>query len=591
MKFNIGKLQIKVLSTMLLASFVPLVVFGLLAIYSLNYFHQIDLKTIESTVLNENLAQMDSAVDKISETLQLQVTFDQTSDISLPDQQLILKQLMLQIPEIEDISFISASPDKFGQETSNLQRNENDFAQDSDLINQTQSEKFKKVVSGQGYISPIRYTLKGPMVTIAQPVKNTPKFGQPTIISVLAANIRLDELQKIIHQAKLGNSGYLYLLDDNGYLVAHSTSASKIGTFIAHKTSAELSRYQSFWDQSVVGLSYKTVKLHATLVAEWPASDADRIVNITLAQIVGASIIILILSLFLGSFLSYRIIKPIEILEKATSAVALGKLDQYITINTKDELEQLGTAFNKMIDGLKRLEELKEEFVFVASHELRTPVTAIKGYLSMIKEGDSGPISGDVKQVLDQITLANDRLVQLVEDLLQVARSEAGRLTIELSDVNISEAVNSVLKELQPLAVQKNIEFVYLTNDPLPMVQADLARLKEVLVNLVGNAIKYTAGSGKVAISHEIANNTLITNIEDSGIGMTEEEQNKLFEKFYRVKNSETSEIQGTGLGLFIVKEIVEKMNGKIWAKSQKDIGSTFSFSLNITPFAKPQAR
>lgn len=259
---------------MLLGAVVPLLSLGILAIISLNYFHKLDVQAIEQTLLDEIAAEMDAGVKQIVSTFQLQVTFDQTTDIALTDQHLLLQQLMAQFPELEEASFISTSVDKNGQETSVLNREAGDFTADGNLMNQQALDKFLVASGGGNYISPVYYTLKGPMVTIAAPVKNTPKTGQPDIIAVLSGEIRLDSLRRIIYQAHLGNSGYLYLRDGNGFLLADSQNQSELGTAVPAHLLQDLTTYNSFWNEKVVGMSRKLKSLDVNLVAEWPTSDA-----------------------------------------------------------------------------------------------------------------------------------------------------------------------------------------------------------------------------------------------------------------------------------------------------------------------------
>jgi len=237
-----------------------------------------------------------------------------------------------------------------------------------------------------------------------------------------------------------------------------------------------------------------------------------------------------------------------------------------------------------MIEGLKELEELQEEFVFVAAHELRTPVTAIKGYVQLVLEETTGPIDKQAKEFLSKVVDANNRLLQLVEDLLEVARSEAGRLIIEVAPIDIIKPIEGVYDQLKPLADEKNVSLVYKPKD-VPKVMADEKRINEIVVNLVGNAIKYMGGEGIITISHEKDEdkNMLITHVADNGMGMSKEGMENLFQKFYRVQTEETQEITGTGLGLFIVKQIIEKMGGTIWVESEEGKGSVFSFSLPIS--------
>ena len=235
-----------------------------------------------------------------------------------------------------------------------------------------------------------------------------------------------------------------------------------------------------------------------------------------------------------------------------------------------------------MAAGLKQLQELKNEFTFIAAHELRTPVTAIKGFLSMVFEGDAGALSDKLKQYLDPVRQANDRLIQLVNDILEIARSEAGRLKIEVSPCDMEKCVQSILTEVKPLADEKKIALQYEALPNIPQVLADELRLKEVITNFISNAIKYNNEGGWVKISHELKGDMLITNVADNGFGMSREEQNKVFEKFFRSDAAKIKSIQGTGLGLFITKELVDKMGGKIWFSSEEGKGTTFSFSLKV---------
>jgi signal transduction histidine kinase len=266
-------------------------------------------------------------------------------------------------------------------------------------------------------------------------------------------------------------------------------------------------------------------------VAEWPKNDAFLVVNEVRNQVFYLTFAALVIVLFLGWLVGRRILKPLKILQTGAEKIGEGNFDLKLKIETGDELQNFAQVLNNSAVALKRLKELREEFVFIASHELRTPVTAMKGYLSMVLGGEAGVISPDAKKMLEQVTLANQRLVQLVEDLLEVARSDAGRLTINTQKIEMSPIVQNVLKELMPLAKEKNIQLVYAPSLEA-QVLADPERLKEVLVNLVGNAIKYTVGSGTVTINHQLKGKELITSVSDTGIGMTASEQQNCLKNF-----------------------------------------------------------
>jgi signal transduction histidine kinase len=222
--------------------------------------------------------------------------------------------------------------------------------------------------------------------------------------------------------------------------------------------------------------------------------------------------------------------------------------------------------------------------VFVAAHELRTPVAAMKGYLELILGGATGGVNDATREYIEKIIASDKRLVALVNDLLEVARSEAGRLTIKVAPTDIAPAIRGTLDELRSLADEKSIQLIYEPSADLPKVMADADRIKEVTVNLVGNAIKYMGGAGTVTVTHERVGGDLITHIADTGLGIPKDAEKKLFEKFYRVQTEKTKDITGTGLGLFIVREIIEKMGGTIQVASEEGKGSIFSFGLPVVP-------
>ncbi|HSD12535.1 MAG TPA: HAMP domain-containing sensor histidine kinase, partial [Patescibacteria group bacterium] len=181
---------------------------------------------------------------------------------------------------------------------------------------------------------------------------------------------------------------------------------------------------------------------------------------------------------------------------------------------------------------------------------------------------------------LDNATKANDRLVQLVDDILDIARSDAGKLNISVSACDLSENIAAVVAEQKVLADAKKIMLAYARPGKPVRVMADDVRLKEVLVNLVSNAVKYSPEGAAVTISHQRKNGNVVTHVRDSGFGIPKKDQVHVFEKFFRSDEGRIKGIAGTGLGLFITKQLVEKMNGKIWFSSTEGKGSTFSFSL-----------
>lgn len=226
---------------------------------------------------------------------------------------------------------------------------------------------------------------------------------------------------------------------------------------------------------------------------------------------------------------------------------------------------------------LRELDKLKDEFVYIATHELKTPVTVIKGYTSMIKDGNYGDMPESLKEPLKEIESASQQLQLLVNDLLDIARAESTTLAVKTEPTDLSQVVEETLSNVRTLAEEKGLKLDY---EPMSrdMVMADANRLKEVLNNLISNAIKYST-EGTIAIYHTNDKGQLVTHVRDQGHGIAQEDHHKVFGRFFRAEDV-ASVAPGTGLGLFIVKQLVEKMGGRIWFSSKLGSGSTFSFSL-----------
>ncbi|OGG42927.1 hypothetical protein A2841_02170 [Candidatus Kaiserbacteria bacterium RIFCSPHIGHO2_01_FULL_48_10] len=223
---------------------------------------------------------------------------------------------------------------------------------------------------------------------------------------------------------------------------------------------------------------------------------------------------------------------------------------------------------------LKEVDQMKDEFISMASHELRAPITAIRGYLSMILDGSVGQISEASKKILVTVADSSKRLAELVEDLLEVSRIEQGRMKLALLPINIQEVISASTTELAISAKEKNLELrEEKWKGVLPKIMGDKDRLRQVMVNLLSNAIKYSL-KGSVTVSTTVKEGFIEVRVRDTGIGMSNQEREHLFEKFYRVKNDKTEKIIGTGLGLWITKQLVEIQKGSLRVDSIENVGT-----------------
>lgn len=233
---------------------------------------------------------------------------------------------------------------------------------------------------------------------------------------------------------------------------------------------------------------------------------------------------------------------------------------------------------------LKEVEKLKDEFISMASHELRTPITSLRGYLSMMHEGALGDMTDLAQDKVTMMLASADRLNELVEDLLNVSRIEQGRLTISFEIIQIEPIVEAVMDELRVQADEKSLQFVYeKPEEPLPPLLIDSKRLRQILVNIIGNSIKYTPqGSVKVTTIYKPEDGVVEVKCADTGLGMTQKQRERLFQKFYRVKSAQTEHIKGTGLGLWITKQLIELMDGEILVDSIKDVGTQMAINFPV---------
>lgn len=236
----------------------------------------------------------------------------------------------------------------------------------------------------------------------------------------------------------------------------------------------------------------------------------------------------------------------------------------------------------------ERLDQLKNEFVSMVSHELRTPLTSIKGYVDMVIDGEAGTTNTEQDMYLHIVRSNTDRLINLVNDLLDISRIESGKITLRLSDVPLQEVVRSVILSLKKQLDAKDMNPTIDMPEKPVMVSADRDRITQVLFNLLSNACNYSPRGASVNIKLVKTDNQVQVDITDTGIGISPEDQARIFTRFYRVDNSMTRQVGGTGLGLHVAKSIIEMHGGRIWVRSEVGKGSTFSFTLPMAPVVNP---
>jgi hypothetical protein len=267
----------------------------------------------------------------------------------------------------------------------------------------------------------------------------------------------------------------------------------------------------------------------------------------------------------------------------AGEVVAVAAISQDITERKRaeQEREDFTRALEVRNERLLELDRLKDEFVALVSHELRTPLTSIRGYLELVIDGEAGPVTDDQRQFLGVVERNANRLLDLVGDLLFLAQIEAGKLSLEVGAVDLAAVAADSVETNRPLAEEKGITLTLATS-PLPLLAGDRARLGQLLDNLVSNAIKFTPEGGRVDVRASSSRGTAVVEVRDTGMGIAAEEQEHVFERFFRTSRATEQAIQGTGLGLAISKAIVQAHGGRITLASAEGEGATFRVTVPI---------
>lgn len=253
---------------------------------------------------------------------------------------------------------------------------------------------------------------------------------------------------------------------------------------------------------------------------------------------------------------------------------------QQFNITLQNKIEEATAELKRSNSRLRELDEAKDEFVSMASHQLRTPLTAVKGYISMLMEGDAGATTPEQKKMLDAAMLSSQRMVHLIADLLNVSRMKTKKFVINHKETYLPEVVSSEIGQLKDGAKSKHIRFEFDKPKRFPILSLDEVKLRQVIMNFMDNAIYYTPEHGHIKVSLVNKRDSVEFTVKDNGIGVPASEKHKLFTKFYRAENARRARPDGTGLGLFMAKKVVAAQGGEIIFESTEGKGSVFGFRL-----------
>ena len=306
----------------------------------------------------------------------------------------------------------------------------------------------------------------------------------------------------------------------------------------------------------------------------------------------------LLIAGMLSVFLIRSVTGPIRLLRKSTLEIAEGKFDHRISLNTRDELGQLADAFNDMAEQLKRLDDMKADFMAIVSHELKTPLTSMKEAVELLLEEAVGPLNAKQSHLLSINAQGIQKLAHFIDEILNLTRMEGGMLDIYRTWVDFQELLEERLMPFRLLAEKRHLGLsANYHPQPTPAIYADAERMKQVLDNLLDNAIRFTPSGGQVSVhveflekglpapkareeeGREISGAGLVVRVSDTGEGIAWAERKRVFDKFYQIRRK-SSRGSGSGLGLSIAKHIVEAHGGSIWVEDSLPRGAAFVFTL-----------
>jgi two-component system, NtrC family, sensor kinase len=487
-----------------------------------------------------------------------------------------------------------------------IQESRVEMIRPQELGDHSSDEAFVQARGGTSFFSPVYFVRQSePYMHIAVPIE--PFAGE--VIGVLIAEVNLKYIWEVISQIKVGQTGYAYVVSREGDLIAHpdislvlqKRNLRNLGQVQAALADAPgpFAAQPNLAGQKVFPAYAAIPELGWAVLVERPTAEAYAPLY---ASILRTSVFLLVglgMAALASFLIGRRVIRPVEVLRQGAAQIGAGTLGHRIAIHTGDELEVLATEFNRMAAQLQesyagleqkveeRTRELesankhKSQFLANMSHELRTPLNGIQGYTELIMDGIYGEVPEKIKEVMGRIQQSGNRLLGLINAVLDLSKIEAGRITLSLVDYSMQGVVQTVFMAVEPLAAEKHLALRVTVPPDLPVGKGDEQRITQVLTNLVGNAIKFTE-VGEVGVQVTSTNGAFMVAVSDTGAGIAEADQQKVFEEFQQADSSNTRKKGGTGLGLTIAKKIIEMHGGRIWVESSLGAGSTFQFTLPV---------
>lgn len=598
------RLETRMIIQAAMAALLPMLALGAMAIFAL-YSQQVRTSHALQVELSHRAQLLvESRLENVVTVLQATVAApDWLEDTASARTNLQLHYLLHKLPLVREINLL----DENGRTYLRVSRDRVFTGADTADIGNTPffgATRRQNVVWGHAYIS----ANGEPFIQVLVPAYN-PVTAQSD--RYLWAVISLRQLWDQLSTFRAGEGGVAYILDDEGRLLAHPDFSLVLGGTSLRETSLFRilqsgkpipTSYLGVGNIQVFGSVTPVPALHGWIVVEQPVETALKPVRTLFNMFLGGLLLAMIASGVPGWFIARRVTKPIVQLSKDAVAVGNGDLTRRSVILRNDEIGQLAESFNKMVAELQEYasaleakvaertqalqvalaqaeeaDRLKTAFLATVSHELRTPLVSIKGFAETLLSDDVVWDRADEQDFLQTIVDETDRMRDLVNQLLDMARLESGTLRLHRRPASVANIIKLTVEQLRPLTVDHPIVTNFSADEPL--IFADPERMVNVFRNLLENAIKYTPPQTPIHITVQVQADTVQVSIADTGLGIPPDELPHLFERFRRGTHPD---IPGTGLGLAICKGLVEAHEGKIWVESQLGQGATFHILLPL---------
>ncbi len=484
------------------------------------------------------------------------------------------------------------------------------------------SPAFQQARQGQSYFGPVYFAGDSePYMTVALPIERYSR----SIMGVLQAEVNLKYVWEVVSSIKPGKAGYAYAVNRSGDLIAHPDISLVLQKHnvaqlnqVKRAFQPDASRIKTKWIITPNLQGVKVISSYAIIPSlDWavfierPVEEAYEPLYASMLRTSTLLLIGLGVALLASFFVARRVVRPLQTLRQGVERIGSGDLSARLEIKTGDEIEILADEFNKMTAHLKeaqtglerkvaertqaltianeKLEEaskLKSQFLANVNHELRTPVSAIIGYARLVLRATEGQIDPLQSENLQDLLNNSERLLNLIDGLLDFAKIEAGKMEVHVEPVRVDEVIEGAASTIESTLSHGSIRLIREIAPDIPVLNTDREKLGQIILNLLDNAVKFTE-RGEIRITASRQNGSLKLVVSDTGIGIEKGDLTRIFEEFHRGDGSSAKKYRGTGLGLAIVKKFVQLLGGEIAVDSEVGKGSRFTFTLPLDSRAR----